>query len=446
MEDQLKKCSLKSHNKFNATVNCLTCKLYMCEKCLTHHSELFEDHKIINLNINTNKSFTGICKEEKHFIELEYYCKDHNILCCAACISKIKSKGNGNHKDCQIYNIEEIKEEKKNKLKENILYLDELSKTLEQSIIELKTIFEKTEKNKEDIKLKIQKIFTKIRNNLNEREDQLLLEVDNKFNEIYFNEDLIKKSEKLPNKVKISLEEGNLIETGWEENNNNLNYFINNCINIENNLSDINKVKENINKFKDIIVDIKFFPEDENNLNICDNIMKFGEIVWDDISKIKRIMKSRIPEYKEKNIIFKLIYDASKDGHNSSNCHSKCNNVPNTLSLIETKNSRKFGLFRSISINGHGPWRSDEKAFFISLDKEKIYKMKNGDYIGFDDDYFIQSYCWSLAGNILSDKYSSQGKNGMNNCFEGFTEDYELTCGDKYFTIKRFEVYKLDFS
>ena len=34
MEDQLKKCSLKSHNKFNATVNCLTCKLYMCEKCL----------------------------------------------------------------------------------------------------------------------------------------------------------------------------------------------------------------------------------------------------------------------------------------------------------------------------------------------------------------------------------------------------------------------------
>ena len=65
--------------------------------------------------------------------------------------------------------------------------------------------------------------------------------------------------------------------------------------------------------------------------------MKFGEIVWDDISKIKRIMKSRIPEYKEKNIIFKLIYDASKDGHNSSNCHSKCNNVPNTLSLIETK-------------------------------------------------------------------------------------------------------------
>ena len=156
-------------------------------------------------------------------------------------------------------------------------------------------------------------------------------------------------------------------------------------------------------------------------------------------------MKEQIKQYNDKNFTFKLIYDASKDGQNSSNCHSKCNKVPNTLSLIETNNSRKFGLFRSISINGDGPWRSDEKAFFISLDKEKIYKMKNGNYIGFDDDFFIQSRCLGLAGNILSDKYSSEDKNGMNNYFEGFTEDYELTCGDKDFTVKVFEVYKLDF-
>ena len=30
------------------------------------------------------------------------------MLCYVACISKIKSKGNGNHADCQICNIEEI--------------------------------------------------------------------------------------------------------------------------------------------------------------------------------------------------------------------------------------------------------------------------------------------------------------------------------------------------
>ena len=39
-------------------------------------------------------------------------------------------------------------------------------------------------------------MFTKLRNALNDREDELLKEVDNKYNEFYFNEDIIKKSVK----------------------------------------------------------------------------------------------------------------------------------------------------------------------------------------------------------------------------------------------------------
>ena len=44
--------------------------------------------------------------------------------------------------------------------------------------------------NKEELKEKIQKLFTKLRNVINDREDELLLEVDKKFNELYFNEDI----------------------------------------------------------------------------------------------------------------------------------------------------------------------------------------------------------------------------------------------------------------
>ena len=76
----------------------------------------------------------------------------------------------------------------------------------------IKIIVEKINKSKEDLKLKIQNIFTNIRNTLNTREDELLAEVDAKYNEIYFNEDIIKQIEKLPNKVKLSLEKGKLIE------------------------------------------------------------------------------------------------------------------------------------------------------------------------------------------------------------------------------------------
>ena len=108
MKSEIKKCSIKTHKKYIAIIHCQIRKLSMCGKCLIFHSKLFEIHKIINLNVDENKIFTGICKEKNHNNELEYYCKDHNMLCYAACISKIKSKGNGNHADCQICNIEEI--------------------------------------------------------------------------------------------------------------------------------------------------------------------------------------------------------------------------------------------------------------------------------------------------------------------------------------------------
>ena len=63
--------------------------------------------------------FIGICNEENHRQELKYFCKDHNKLCCAACIAKINKKGDGQHKDCNICCIEDIKEEKKNGIEIN---------------------------------------------------------------------------------------------------------------------------------------------------------------------------------------------------------------------------------------------------------------------------------------------------------------------------------------
>ena len=79
---------------------------------------------------------------------------------------------------------------------------------MKDSIDNLKIIIEKITKNKEELKLNIQKIFTKIRNELNNREDDLLLEVDQKYNEIYCDEDILNQYEKLPTKVKFSLEKG----------------------------------------------------------------------------------------------------------------------------------------------------------------------------------------------------------------------------------------------
>jgi len=66
--------------------------------------------------------------------------------------------------------------------------------------------------------MNIQKIFINLRNTLNEREDELLLEVDKLYNELFINENIMKESEKLPNKIKISLEKGKEIDNNWKNN------------------------------------------------------------------------------------------------------------------------------------------------------------------------------------------------------------------------------------
>ena len=190
MNNQNKKCSLKKHEDNDAIFFCPDCKVYMCNKCENFHSNLFENHHQIKLDKDISEIFTGLCSIQNHNYELEYFCKNHYILCCLACISKIKKKGKGQHSLCDVCIIEDIQEEKRNQLKRNINILDNLSKTLEDSIEQIKIIFEKLNENKESVKLKIQKIFTKIRNAINEREDKLLLEVDNKFGNLV-KEDLI---------------------------------------------------------------------------------------------------------------------------------------------------------------------------------------------------------------------------------------------------------------
>ena len=181
MEDHIKKCSFKDHKETKAIFYCIQCKVYMCNKCENFHSKLCENHQIFNIEKDIDV-FLGICKEENHQIKLEYFCKSHNQLCCGACIAKIKKNQNGKHKDCDVCLIEEIKDEKKNKIKENINYLKDISNNLQKSLDLLKTIFEKITKDKEELKIKIQKIFTKVRNEINNREDELLLEVDKKYN------------------------------------------------------------------------------------------------------------------------------------------------------------------------------------------------------------------------------------------------------------------------
>ena len=117
-----------------------------------------------------------------------------------------------------------------------------MSLNLKKSIDKLKEISEKIEKNKEELKMNIRKVFTKLRNELNEREDKIILEVETKFEEMLLSININKNNEKLPNKIKESLEKGKLIKDNW--NNDKLSFSINICLNIEKQIKDMSKINE----------------------------------------------------------------------------------------------------------------------------------------------------------------------------------------------------------
>ena len=321
-------------------------------------------------------------------MELEYFCKTHNQLCCAACLCKIKKNENGKHLDCDTCTIEEIKNVKMNKMKENLKYLEELSNSLQQSIIQLKILFEKINENKEELKSKIQKIFTRIRNELNNREEELLLEIDKKFEDIYCNKSIIKESEKLPSKIKNSLEKGKMLDIKYYTNK--LSLFIYDCINIENNINNINIIDENIKKCDNLInIRINFIPYEEEKINdfiksiksfgIVQRLFQFSSIINRNIEKETAII-NWIEEKTNKNIIsFELIFKMSENGSNCKDFHKYCDNKGPTLTLIKTKNNRIFGGFTPLNWNNSRGVIIDQynQTFVFSLNLMKKFDMIN---------------------------------------------------------------------
>ena len=278
MEPKKINCSNKLHEKIDSIIYCQKCDIYMCNKCKQLHSDLFQSHQTFQIDNFKDKDmisiFTCFCKDSNHNVEFEYFCKTHNILCCAKCISKIKTKENGKHGNCDICLINDIQKEKKEKLNENIKILEELSVNLKKTIEELKTLFNKINENKENLVINIQKIFTQFRNKINKKEDEIITKINNKYNKLYFKEDLIKLSENLPNKVNKLLEQSKCLNKEWKDDK--LISSINNCIQLEKSIKNINVIKEKIRKFNTRNISIKFCRNVEVDLfeNDIENFVK----------------------------------------------------------------------------------------------------------------------------------------------------------------------------
>ena len=274
MQDQNYKCSV--HKDTDAIRCCGECITYYCNKCEKHHSEILKNHHTFQIDKDAGELFTGFCKEKNHQKEQNYFCKDHNILCCACCISKIKTRENGKHHDCNVCDINDICDEKKKNLSNNIKNLENLSNVFQSLINDLKKNIEEIDKNKEEIKQEIQKVFTKIREEINNREDELLIEVDQIFEKKFNVEsiDNILKEKKYPEKIKIFIDKGKIAEKEWDKDDNKI-ILINDCINIEKAIDKINNINVSLERYKSQDKKLKFISEPDDIINIIKKLTSF---------------------------------------------------------------------------------------------------------------------------------------------------------------------------
>ena len=401
LNDNTIKCSNKEHEDKEAINYCYNCQTYLCDDCSDFHEGLLKNHIICSIDEINKESFTGLCKENNHNIKLEYYCKTHNKLCCGLCICKIKGNGNGEHNDCDICLIKDIKEE-------------------------------------------IKSIFEKIRTEINNRENILTSETDKYFDDNYFNEGIIKKIDQ----IKSLLENVESIDDDWEDDDK-LNEIIDNCINIENNVKDINTIKAKMEKY--IKNGNKFNVQINYNIdNFINKIKKFGYIFDSTILKEQNNIKKfneLIDDDKITNNL-NLLYRSSRDEFNYLNIINAINNKSNLIFLYLTENDRIFGAYiktklENIDINGSKKYYKDEDAFVFSINNNKKYKILIPEYaISFDNKNYIlignndNDNGFYYSDNIINDKQLINGDK-----IYDFSENSELTAGSgKLIELEIFEI------
>ena len=216
---------------------------------------------------------------------------------------------------------------------------------------------------------------------------------------------------------------------------------------VENIETRINSLEKSINLLEQ---NSKIFID--SNLISCSNIIN----ILDDWNIITERLKKIEPKYN--NILFKLVYRATRDGDSAENFHKKCDKIGPNITLVLTINNIRFGGFTKNNwehlkedINQKDPeigsGKDDADAFCFSIDLHKIY---NNIELDSGVVFCCNKYGPTFCRNIFSINDNMLTKGGFclkkkYSCFDGQESDYEISGGKKVFGVKDVEVLEILF-
>jgi uncharacterized protein YoxC len=371
--------------------------------------------------------FNGFCKEENHSNRLEYFCERHNQLCCLSCIGKGGNVESCKHKYCKICYLYDIKEDKKCTLDKNIKTLEDLSNNIYETIKKPKKAYVKLNEDKEKLKAKIQSIITILRNKIDEREEELLSILDLEFKKLFPSEKEMNDFEKIPTKIEKILSKKEEINQKFKDSFL-LNSYINDCINIENDLKDINEKIALINKYAhNSEIKICFFPEEKDMDIIFNNIKSFGKIYQDE-KEVKNFFISE--ESKEIKNLNNKIDELKKKMDNIT--RQLNNEKNNNHSLINKLNSSKVrftirsrcALHKCLDTQNLSNGSSPHLWDYIQNTDNQIFELENN----FDGTYSIKCSASGLYLGIDADRiaFRKRYENGQSFYVNHFDDGYYL--------------------
>ena len=131
---------------------------------------------------------------------------------------------------------------------------------------------------------------------------------------------------------------------------------------------------------------------------------------------------------------------------NPSFFHQKCNNIPQTVSIVKTSKGYKFGWYteKTWENSNDGVWIKDDKSFVFSINYMKIYNHIEGtSAILHNDNYGTNFYCCIYLQPDFSNNQNCTCKKDVNQYFQGFNRDYELNDGKQNFSLDEIEVFQV---
>ena len=138
-----------------------------------------------------------------------------------------------------------------------------------------------------------------------------------------------------------------------------------------------------------------------------------------------------------------LLMNSNIDGDSTKTFMDKCNGKCPTLAVIKTTNGYVFGGYTTQM------WKEgevkDNNAFVFSINKKRKYNIKQPEHaFGLD-----MNYCWIFGYGynaiVVNENCTKKNDNYVGNKTYDIPEQYELNGGEKYFTVKSFEIYHIEY-